>query len=267
MTFQTVPASPKTDRPQQDGILPPITGVLLAGGLSRRMAGQHKAQLQLGEHTLLQHVAERAAPQVDQLLLNSNADGQLELLSPKLRQTIKANISDNLQGFIGPLAGVLAAMQWCQEYSPQTQWLASFACDTPFFPRDCVQRLLQRAQQDSQTAEDHTACRIYTPYYTPYYTPCCPPSYNASEEAGQLHPAFSLWHLSLLPQLHDYLVTQQQRRLQLFIRQQAGIAVEFSALQLQQGQSLDPFFNINTPDHFQQAQALLPCIQAQEDKQ
>ncbi len=240
----------------------------MAGGLSRRMAGQHKAQLQLGEHTLLQHVAERAAPQVDQLLLNSNADGQLELLSPELRQTIKANISDNLQGFIGPLAGILAAMQWCQEYSPQTQWLASFACDTPFFPRDCVQQLLQRAKQDSQTAKDHTACRIYTPYYTPS---CTPTSYSTtkppSEETGQLHPAFSLWHLSLLPQLHDYLVTQQQRRLQLFIRQQAGIAVEFSALQLQQGQSLDPFFNINTPDQFQQAQTLLPSIQAEADKQ
>ena len=116
-----------------DGIL----GVVLAGGLATRMGGSDKGLLRLGQQTILDEVLERLHPQVDEAVLNVNGDAE-RFASFGLRC-----IADSLTGYLGPLAGVLAALEYAREH--QFHWVASVAADTPFFPADFVARAMEKA--------------------------------------------------------------------------------------------------------------------------
>ena len=107
-----------------------IAGVILAGGLSRRMGGGDKCLLPLGDSTLLDIAIQRTSGQVDILLLSVNGDAS------RFDDRGLPVAVDEVEGHAGPLAGILTAMHWCDAHCPEAEWVLSVASDTPFFPLD-----------------------------------------------------------------------------------------------------------------------------------
>jgi molybdopterin-guanine dinucleotide biosynthesis protein A len=188
----------------------PVVGLILAGGLARRMGGGDKCLLPLAGKTLLQRTIERAQPQVDELILNANGSS---LRFARMRLPV---IADQYADNPGPLAGIHAGLAWLNKDDPDGEWLVSFASDTPFFPKDLVPNLLNAA------LEKQALIAV------------------AVTSAG-MQPTFSLWHASLLMKIDAVLRSGEIPRLQDWISQQKHAAVEFDT------RGHDPFFNINTP--------------------
>ncbi|MEH6359077.1 MAG: molybdenum cofactor guanylyltransferase MobA, partial [Pseudomonadales bacterium] len=159
-----------------------IAGVILAGGLARRMGGGDKSLLKLGNRPLLDQVIERAGSQVDTLVLNANGD------PTRFAAYGLPVAADVVPDFAGPLAGILTGMHWVRDNAPECEWLVSFASDTPFFPEDLVARMLQQA-----TAENAPlACAV---------------------SDGRNHPVFGLWSVSLIDDLHKAVVDEEMRKI------------------------------------------------------
>ncbi|WP_341936629.1 molybdenum cofactor guanylyltransferase MobA [Marinimicrobium sp. C2-29] len=199
----------------------PILGIILAGGQARRMGGGDKCLLPLGGRTLLQRSIDKATPQVDHLLLSANGN-QLRFARSGL--TV---LPDEYPDFPGPLAGIHAGLSWLKSHRPESEWLVSFAADTPFFPPDLVERLYDAAQSAQATVA------------------------VASSE-GRMHPIFALWHHSLLEPVSEALRGEHSPRLQDWVRAQNAVEVSFH------NAGFDPFFNINHPQDLYNAEALLP---------
>lgn len=199
-----------------------ITGVILAGGLAKRMGGGDKCLLPLGGKTLLQRSIERAQPQVSELILSANGN------SLRFARSRLPVIADLFEHFPGPLAGIHAALTFMSERDPDNEWLASFACDTPFFPRDMVQQLLAAAG-DAQLV--------------------------VARSNNRVHPIFALWHASILGRIEQLLRSGHSPRLQEWIEDFNPVYVDFSAT------DYDPFFNINTPQDLYSAEAQLVHVQ------
>lgn len=111
-----------------------ITGLILAGGLGRRMStdgqGTNKAFTLFDGRPMIEHVIERMRPQVGNLMLNANQDlSRFEALGLPV-------VSDQIEGFAGPLAGLHSGLSVAT-----TPWLVTCPCDTPFIPADLVDRL------------------------------------------------------------------------------------------------------------------------------
>ncbi len=121
-------------------------GVLLAGGLARRMGGGDKPLRTIGGRTILEHVIARLTPQCDELILNANGD------PARFAAFGLPVIADTVEGFAGPLAGILAALDWTAANRPGVEWVLSAATDCPFLPRDLVARLQQARQDDERAA-------------------------------------------------------------------------------------------------------------------
>lgn len=204
-----------------------ILGVLLAGGQARRMGGGDKCLLPLGGSTLLQRSIAKAQPQVDQLLLSANGN------SLRFARSRLPVVADVYPEFLGPLAGIHAATQWAQHQRPEIEWLASFACDTPFFPEDLVIQLAEAAERDSALVA-------------------------VAQSNDRMHPIFALWHRSLLTSLSKTLESGNIPPLAQWIEQQNNTRVTFS------GSGYDPFFNINRPQDLYDAEALLPLADQSE---
>src|SRR5262245_31004025 len=115
----------------------PIAGVILAGGLSRRMGGGDKCLRLLGGQPILAHIIGRARPQVETLALNANGD------PARFAAFGLPVVADSVEGFVGPLGGILAGLDWAAASAPHCRWLASFAGDAPFLPTDLVARFTQ----------------------------------------------------------------------------------------------------------------------------
>src|SRR6187399_1776172 len=117
--------------------MPPVNilGLLLAGGLSRRMGGGDKALRPLGGRTLIDHVIDRIAPQVAGLVLNANGDPD------RFAAFGLPVVGDSIPDFAGPLAGILAGLDWAAKHKPEMAWLVSVPGDCPFLPRDLVRCL------------------------------------------------------------------------------------------------------------------------------
>ncbi len=200
-----------------------LVGIILAGGLAKRMGGGDKCLLPLAGKTLLQRTVERAQPQVSQLLLNANGN------SLRFARTRLPVVPDIYLGNPGPLAGIHAGLSWMKSTTPDAEWLASFASDTPFFPNDLVARLLDAAKnRQAQLAVATSNSRI--------------------------HPIFALWHKSLLDEIEEQLQTGEMPRLQDWIKQQNVVEVEFQA------EKYDPFFNINVPQDLYAAEPLAALV-------
>ena len=197
-----------------------VAGVLLAGGLSRRMGGGDKALLELGGETILARVIARTKPQVATLALNANGDPtRFEAFGLPV-------IADVVGGFAGPLAGVLTGLEWAAEHAPDCEWLASFATDAPFLPADLIDGLLAAVARD----EADMACAM---------------------SAGRHHPVFGLWPVRLAAELRHALVTEEIRKVDIWTARYRLAIAEFAA------EPVDPFFNANRPDDLAQAEALL----------
>jgi molybdopterin-guanine dinucleotide biosynthesis protein A len=169
--------------------------------------------------TLLQRTIERAQPQVTKLLLNANGN------SLRFARTKLPVVADVFPNNCGPLAGIHAALRWMQKDNPDSEWLASFASDTPFFPTDLVAQLLANAN------EQHAQLIVAT-------------------SKGRAHPVFALWHASLTEKIAEQLKTGEVPRLQDWVKQQKVIEVDFAA------ETHDPFFNINTPQDLYAAETI-----------
>jgi len=195
-----------------------VAGVLLAGGQSQRMGGGDKTLRLLAGRPILAHVIERAAPQVTSLVLNANGD------PARFAAFGLPVIADDIGGFAGPLAGVLAGLDWAAAKVPGTTHVASFATDAPFLPRDLV-------------ASFREAMRLG------HYDLAC----AASE--GRTHPVFGLWPLDLREDLRQAL-KEGLRKVDQWTARFRLIEVEFPAA------PVDPFFNANRPEDLAEAERL-----------
>jgi molybdopterin-guanine dinucleotide biosynthesis protein A len=188
----------------------PILGVILAGGLSRRMGGGDKPLRLLAGRTLLDRVAERFAPQCGLgVLLNANGDPTRFAGFPG------PIVPDGVPDHPGPLAGILAALDHAAVHHPSATHVASVTCDAPFLPLDLVDRL--RAGLSGA------------------------PIAMASS-AGQEHFTVALWAVSLRDDLRASLVERGERRVGAFLRRHGAAAVDWAT------DPVDPFLNVNTPE-------------------
>jgi molybdopterin-guanine dinucleotide biosynthesis protein A len=198
---------------------PATPGVLLAGGLARRMGGGDKPMRQIGGRTILARVIDRLAPQCDGLILNANGDPS------RFAAFGLPVIADGVADFPGPLAGILAALDWSASVRPNVEFVLSAAADCPFLPRDLVARL--HAARIAENAELAVA---------------------ASD--GQSHPVIGLWSVALREQLRHALVVEDVRKIDRWTARYKLATVEWPVDQL------DPFFNANTMDDIAAAEQL-----------
>ena len=203
-----------------------ILGLLLAGGQSRRMGGGDKSLRLLGGRPLLQHVIERMRPQAVALVLNANGDPQ------RFVGFGLPVVADSVPDFAGPLAGIMAGLDWAAEHRPDCPLIASVATDAPFLPRDLVSRLL--AGMDAEGAD--LAC---------------------AASGGQAHPVIGLWPVRLRGDLRRALVEEGVRKVDLWTSRHRLATVPFPNLRQEDGTEIDPFFNANRPEDLDRAAALL----------
>jgi len=199
-----------------------VSGLILAGGLSRRLGGGDKALMELAGRPLLTHAIDRAIPQVDQLVINANGDvARFDAFNLPV-------VEDVIDGYAGPLAGVLTGLEWMSEHHPHCQWLATFATDAPFFPTDLVEKLL--CQIRSNNAD--MACAISN---------------------GRTHPVFALWPVALKNELRQAMMDEAMRKVDRWTARYKIEHVKFD----DDKNGVDPFFNINVPENFTEAEILL----------
>lgn len=196
-----------------------IGGVLLAGGQSQRMGGGDKNLRLLAGKPILDHVIERARPQVDALVLNANGDPQ------RFARFGLPVVADGIAGFAGPLAGILAGLDWAAEHLPEAELVASFATDAPFLPRDLVRRLAVALEEGGFDL----AC---------------------AQSNGRVHPVFGLWPVSLREDLRAALIAGE-RKVDRWTARFKLVEVEFLA------EPVDPFFNANRPEDLAEAERLV----------
>lgn len=210
-------------------------GVILAGGLSRRMfpdpdahAGVHtphdKALLRLGAVTMLERVIARLRPQVTALALNANGD------RTRFAPFGLPVIADTVAGFVGPLAGVLAAMRWSQATLPGQSHIVTVSSDAPFLPSDLVARLAEAAVLQ-------------------------PRAIAIAESDGALHPVVARWPVALADDLEASLAGGT-RKVLAWANLHGTLPVPF-AFTTAGGERIDPFFNANTPDELAEARRLI----------
>ena len=200
-----------------------IAGVILAGGLARRMGGGDKAMLAVAGQALLSHVIERLAPQVTEIAINANGD------PARFAEFGLPVIADTVDGFAGPLAGVLAGMRWAATRGHTH--IVSAAADTPFFPADLVGRLTaaKGAQPISMAAT------------------------NDPERGLSEHPTFALWPVDLADDLETALTTSTMRKVIVWTSRHGCARAVFDGDY--------PFFNVNTPDDLAEAERLYHSLQ------
>ena len=192
-------------------------GLILAGGLSRRMGGGDKGLQKLGGQTILARIAGRLGPQVSPLLLNANGPAErFELGLPV--------VADTLPGHPGPLAGILAGLDHLAREAPTTRFLVTVPSDCPFLPRDLAARLVAAAQASGA-------------------------AYAVS--GGREHPVVGVWEVAAREALRRLLVQEDERRMMRWARHSGAVPVEWPAV------PVDPFVNLNTPDDVTEAERLL----------
>ena len=196
-----------------------IPGVLLAGGLARRMGGGDKPMRSIAGKTILERVIARLAPQCDGLILNANGD------PARFAAFGLPVIADSVADFPGPLAGILAALDYMAEHRPNVKFVLSAAADCPFLPRDLVARLeAARAEQNAELA--------------------------VAASDGQTHPVIGLWSVKLRGELRHALVDEDIRKIDRWTARYKLATVTWPTT------PVDPFFNANTVDDIAEADRL-----------
>lgn len=199
--------------------LPPTLGAILAGGRARRLGGGDKMLRTVGGRTILARQAERLAPQVTRLVLNVNDDPR------RLGDSGLVVVPDSLPEHPGPLAGLLAVLEWVARCEPEIAWVATVPGDAPFLPRNLV-ALLHAGRERAGAA---IACA-------------------ASE--GRIHPVVGLWPVSATNALHRALTVENARKVEAFARRYPIATVAWPT------EAVDPFFNVNTAEDLAQAERL-----------
>jgi molybdenum cofactor guanylyltransferase len=197
--------------------IPPTLGLVLAGGLARRMGGGDKARIRIGGMTILERVLGRLKPQCSRVIINANGD------PARFADAGLPVVTDGVPGFAGPLAGILAGLDWTAANAADCEWVISAPGDCPFLPNDLVARL--------HGARSAAKAPL------------------ASAKSGeQIHPVVGLWPLSLREDLRHALVDEDLRKIDLWTARH-GVAIANWP-----DHPIDPFFNVNTPDDAARAQ-------------
>jgi len=197
---------------------PPTLGLILAGGLARRMGGGDKARIRIGGATILERVLARFKPQCTRVILNANGD------PARFADTGLPVVADNVPGFAGPLAGILAGLDWAAAHAPEISDIASVPGDCPFLPRDLVARL--HAARGAQGRP--LAC---------------------ARSGEWRHPVVGLWPVALRDDLRRALA-EGLHKIETWTGRH-GVA-----LAAWPDRPLDPFFNINTPEDLAKAEEI-----------
>jgi molybdopterin-guanine dinucleotide biosynthesis protein A len=196
-----------------------ILGLLLAGGLARRMGGGDKPLKTIGGKAILDHVIDRLAPQCAGLVINANGD------PARFAPWGLPVAADSVEGFAGPLAGILAGLDWAATHHPAITHAISVAADTPFIPRDLVSRLAgEMAASGAELA--------------------------VAASGGWSHPVIGLWPVTIRETLRHALVAENERKIDRFTARFRLATVVWSA------DPIDPFFNANEPADLAEAEAL-----------
>lgn len=186
------------------------------------MNGLDKALLPFGNGRLIDHVHARLARQLPIVALNTNSDSSdfHDLGSPVIR--------DDIPGYAGPLAGILAGMEWAAKQSGAFSHIMTVAIDTPFFPEVLYEQLSRQVEGTPEVIA-------------------------IASSVGRLHPVFGLWPISSRRELRQWLANDQNRRVMNWIESHPHCSFEFPLTETQTGQPTDPFFNINTQDDILEA--------------
>lgn len=204
-------------------------GVILAGGLATRMGGGDKGLLQVQGQSLISHVIDRLFPQVANIALNANGD------AARFAELGLPVIADSIDGFAGPLAGVLAGLDWAADQGAEA--IVTAAADTPFFPTDLVARLTAASE-----GQVHPLVLATTPRTGEELK-------SGGRSKVNRHPTFGLWPVALRDDLRAAL-EGGLRKVVLWTDKHDGREALFEA------EPFDPFFNVNTPEDLQRAEAL-----------
>ena len=194
-------------------------GVVLAGGLARRMGGGDKARLRIGGRTIIERVLARLKPQCAALILNANGD------PARFADTGLAVVPDSVPDFAGPLAGILAGLDWAAREAPDVADIVSVPGDCPFLPEDLVARL--------SAARTREAAPL------------------ACARSGEWrHPVVGLWPVALRGDLRQALVAEGMRKIEAWTARHGVAVADWPAV------PVDPFFNINTPEDAAEAERI-----------
>lgn len=198
---------------------PPVAGLLLAGGLARRMGGGDKGMRPLRGRPILAHILDRVRGQLGPMAINANGDpARFAALGLPV-------VADALEGNPGPLAGVLTGMEWARDAAPDCPYVATVPTDAPFLPRDLIARL-----HDAMTeAGADMAC---------------------AESGGRTHPVVGLWPVALADDLRHAMVEEGIRKVDRWTGRHRLAVARFDT------DPVDPFFNVNSPEDLAEAEAL-----------
>ena len=198
-------------------------GLVLAGGLARRMGGGDKARIRIGGATILERVLARLKPQCGAVILNANGD------PARFADTGLAVVGDSVPGFAGPLAGILAGLDWAAAHRPDVVDIASVPGDCPFLPDDLVARLADARRQ----AGVPLAC---------------------ARSGDWRHPVVALWPVELRENLRYALVEEDLHKIEIWTARHGIVAVDWATT------PVDPFFNVNTPADAEAAQRMAATV-------
>jgi molybdopterin-guanine dinucleotide biosynthesis protein A len=204
-----------TDTPPQ----PATLGLILAGGLARRMGGGDKPRTAIGGTTILSRVLERMRAQCARLVLNANGDPS------RFADTGLPVITDNVPGFAGPLAGVLAGLDWAAANAPEFDYVVSVPGDCPFLPRDLVVRLHRARREQGMPL----AC---------------------ARSGEWRHPVVAMWPVGLRADLRAALTQEGLRKIEVWTARHGVALANWPT------EPADPFFNVNTPEDAAAAERL-----------
>ena len=187
-----------------------ILGAILAGGQSKRM-GKDKLFLELNNKKLIEHTIDKVKKYLKKIIIITNQDN--EFFFKNNLTTVK----DCIEGQLGPLVGILTAMKWAKENLSKCSWIATFPCDTPFFPESIIKSFIE----ESKKKESLILC---------------------ASSHGRKHNIFGLWSLDLYDKLKNDLINKKVRKVQDWTEKNKIKNLEFKF------KDYDPFFNINTEE-------------------
>jgi molybdopterin-guanine dinucleotide biosynthesis protein A len=192
---------------------------VLAGGLARRMGGGDKARMRIGGKTILDRVLTCLNPQCERVIINANGD------PARFADTCLPVVADSVPDFAGPLAGILAGLDWAAAHAPGIEWLLSAPGDCPFLPKD----LLKRLHQSRLAAGTPLAC---------------------ARSGEWRHPVVALWPVALREDLRRALTAEGLHKIEIWTGRHGIAIADWPA------EPVDPFFNVNTPEDAARAEKL-----------
>jgi molybdenum cofactor guanylyltransferase len=201
--------------------IPPTFGLVLAGGLARRMGGGDKARITIGGISILDRVLARLSGQCVDIIINANGD------PARFADTGCTVVADNVPDYPGPLAGILAGLDWLAAQDNGVEWLLSVPGDCPFLPDDLVERLHQARRKKGTGVA--LAC---------------------ARSGEWRHPVVGLWPLALRADLRQALVKEGLRKIEVWTTRHGVAVADWPP------EPVDPFLNVNTPEDAERAERI-----------